>query len=1046
MIPAFCDSMGHHQATWGVAPSALPRTLMQSNRPLVLLLLVALIVGGVVAWQMTTAGAPPIAPNPDAADRQQSAEPAGAAPVEGDVGPESAAADGEQRLREAVVTDPSKSDRPSIVGQVVDASGRPVADAEVAGVPGSVFSRDFRNFDFADLDIGDTNLFDPNDVMGRIRQQRDEMVTVRTDEQGRFRVRVEGTSRKVSLRVLARGHLVFGRAVERPEQQDVDVGVLQLETGAIVAGRVLDAAGNPVVGAYVARTLPFEDGLPDGMDFSFPGIEAMRDLPTGEGVRTDERGFFELAHMEAGDFSLRARHDEYPTATRKDLTVGAGRTLANVTMTMARGATIRGTVVGVPDGVNGLQVMAAARPKAGGFDPTGGLMGMIGDASELLDDMGMSFSERQCDIAADGSFELRGLKAGSRYRVWLGQQGLGFTGGGVSSERVEAAADAVDVVLRYDPGVTVTFVVVDDATGEPVERMWVQDQLRGGGGLGDLMAAARPGNARQQTYPEGRVTVADLRPKEKQKLHVTIQAVGYDELKREEIELPAGGAGNVDLGTLRLTPTPVLNVTVLAAETGRPLSGARVRVELDEDRGDDAGAAMMRRFGVGGGAGPDSGRTDSSGKCALNAVEGAQSRLDVTRRGFAPQRVVVPPVDGGATEQVVRMLVGGAAEVLVRGPDEQPMAGIDVDHRTPLGDSDRRKTDEQGVARFEHLTPGEHEFRIAAIGGGMFAAEFARATGRDQAMEPWLAVEIADGEAANVTLTKSPTARLTGVVRENGMPLAGARVSFREGQQGAGDGDVATNMMESVMGRMGQASTRTAKTGDDGVFELSELPSGAHSLRVTHRDRAMASTVLVTLRDGDNRFDVDLEMTTLRGVVRDPEGNPVAGAKVTVARKSANGEGARVGRMVSGMMPGMGFGGSSQTTADDGSFELRGVAADAALEVHATAKGLAPATVEATVALGEARDGVDVQLGAAGRIEVTVAEKAMFAAVQATYVTETDERVDPVMQLMRRGKGVLQGLRPGTWEVTYQGMNRGEGEPPKRTVEVVAGQTATVDF
>ena len=69
--------------------------------------------------------------------------------------------------------------------------------------------------------------------------------------------------------------------------------------------------------------------------------------------------------------------------------------------------------------------------------------------------------------------------------------------------------------------------------------------------------------------------------------------------------------------------------------------------------------------------------------------------------------------------------------------------------------------------------------------------------------------------------------------------------------------------------------------------------------------------------------------------------------------------------------------------------------------------------------------------------------------------------------MLRRGKGTIEGLRPGTWEITLetmeslggqfggrfggrqgqQGQNPSPVEPTrKRTVEVVAGQTVDVEL
>ena len=82
-------------------------------------------------------------------------------------------------------------------------------------------------------------------------------------------------------------------------------------------------------------------------------------------------------------------------------------------------------------------------------------------------------------------------------------------------------------------------------------------------------------------------------------------------------------------------------------------------------------------------------------------------------------------------------------------------------------------------------------------------------------------------------------------------------------------------------------------------------------------------------------------------------------------------------------------------------------------------------------------------LSAAGKIKVTVASAPPFAAVTARWLGEGKE--GRKMQMLRAGKGTLDGLRPGAWEVAMEGGSAGD-EAQKRTVEVVANETVAVDF
>ncbi|MCA8973845.1 MAG: carboxypeptidase regulatory-like domain-containing protein [Planctomycetes bacterium] len=1013
---------------------------MQSNRTLGIVFLLVLLLGAVAAWQFGGFGDQAITPDAGSPDGASPAPTATAVEADhGEAGSTQTTTESSS-VREAVAshggTDPGL---PAIVGQIVGPDDQPIADAEVLGVPGVVFSPTMGSLD--DIDLADTDAFDPEKTTERMRAQARDRVAVRSDAEGRFRVRVEGTQRAVSVRVLARGYLILQKSVRRPIDRDADLGTLKLEPGAIVAGRVVDPQGNPIAGADVARILEMERDNPFGIDIVLPGQDAMRNLTTGESAETDSAGRFELAHVDAGEFSLRARHADHPSALRDGLAVAAGQTLPDVLVTMQRGARISGRVRDLPADQTGLSVMASARPKPKGNDPAGGIFGMFGD-TDLMSDFGMAFSERRATIGADGAFELRGLKADQTYRLWVGREVLGFGGNGVCSQRIEAAADSNGIELRYEVGITVTFSVVDDESGEPVESLWVDDRLRGGGGFADMISFD-VNRGRNKRYPGGKVTLANLRPKKEQKLELSIDAIGHAGYQRKDIALPA--SGSLDLGVVRLRPNPVVQVTVLAADDDQPVANAKV--ELQAASSNDR-ANRFVRFAGGGTAGPHSARTDESGQCTLNAIGDGDGKVEVTCKDFAPASAAIA---AGRGELTLRLVRGGNAEVTVLDPAHKPLAEIRVEHRTPAGEIDRQRTDAAGITSFSHLTPGQHAFRIAQSGDGLgFAVRMAgRDLESDGAESGWQEVDIVDRATAALTLEKSPTARLHGIVRENGIPLAGARVTFLEG---GGEGGPEMQVAGLMGDMFGQGSKGRSKTGDDGAFELTELPSGSHRLRITHKDRAMPSEIGVTLIDGDNAQDIELDMTTLRGIVRDPQGNPVAGARVTARRAPAvNGaDNAGMARMVQGLLPGMRSGADAQETDDNGAFELRGVAADVRLLVEASAKGMAPATTEAKVARGQTVSNIEVKLGQAGKIAVTIADTQSnpFAAATAKYVGDDEDAdsVAPVMQILRRGKGTLDGLRPGKWEVEYRGMSRGDQPPQKRVVEVVAGETTTVDF
>jgi hypothetical protein len=413
-------------------------------------------------------------------------------------------------------------------------------------------------------------------------------------------------------------------------------------------------------------------------------------------------------------------------------------------------------------------------------------------------------------------------------------------------------------------------------------------------------------------------------------------------------------------------------------------------------------------------------------------------------------------------QHVAKLVAGGTVEVTVVDADGAPVADTRVEHTPPSGGPGSQQTAASGLTAFAKLVPGTHKFRIATRSSGLDRGMgFFPGGGQQRAAgAAWESVEVADGAVAKLRIVKAPAAKpvaLRGVVRENGAPLEDARVAFVTGT-GAGEASGnAEDMMASAFAGMAGGAGRNARTGADGGYALKNVAAGAHRLRVTHKGRAMPTTVAVTLVDGDNTFDVELETTVLRGTVRDAQGKPVADATVGVrvaAAEDAAGTADQVQDLIQGAMPGLdlgaGMGRSTVKTAADGSYELRGVQAGVRVRVRASAKGYAAASSEPVEpARGGTLAGVDVQLTSAGSIEVVAQGTGAFTTARATLeagaAANGAGQVVPVFQILRNGKCRLDGLRAGRWKVEL--VVPGEGTAKQtRLVDVVAGETARVEF
>jgi protocatechuate 3,4-dioxygenase beta subunit len=908
-------------------------------------------------------------------------------------------------------------------------------------------------------------------------------------------------------------------------QEDVDVGTLVLKRGAVISGRVVDNKSQPVANASVMRRgndaaqdptqagrgtggrggpgsqfmmMGGGPGGPGGMEFM--GGEAM-DLMRGMvgDVLTDADGRFEMPNEAPGEFSLRVRHAEYPPASRDGLSLALGQTMADVLIVLEPGAEIRGHVSAIPDSAKNVRVLAGRVQQNAGGNGNDMFGGMGAQFMEMMGDFALA-AERSAEVAADGTFAVKGLPVGQRFRIWVTQGGRGSFSSQVCSERVEVQSGTKDVELRFDPGSTVTAKVVDAKTGKPVEVLYVRDQLEGGG-MADMMGAMTGmmgRNGRARTYPQGLVTLSSLRPKEKQTLRLTIEAIGYRKFEQREIALPP--QGTVDLGTVRLEPMPVVRVEV-KTKKGEPVAEATVRLRGQRQSGGNDFASMMENFAngdmgnipgpmgmMGGGGGIGQAKTDEKGRAVLNAIVDGPFTVVVNEKNFAPftSEQIAPRPDADI-EQKVTLLVGGTVEVTALDAEGKPVADARIERQATNGPNDNKQGDANGRAVFEHLPPGTHRFRLATgAGGGPMQFMMGGRGGRNRgagagggggggaaAEAEWQSVEVADEARAELTLSKDATATLTGIVRENGQPLAGARVQFLSGpgdDQPAAGGN--RDPMAAAMDMFGQmGGGRGERTDDQGRYTLKELKAGQHRVRVTATGRSMATTVKVFLRNGNNVQDFDLDSASVRGTVVDPSGKPVAGATVRVVAANDTtpsfdgmvqgmnfgGRGGRGGMNLGGMMGG----GNTVTTEADGRFELKGVQTGASLVVRASAKGFAGGESAPFDALASGKDGIEVKLNAGGTIKVTASSNQPFAAVSAVMEGDGAGKAGPTFALLNNGTATLEGLRPGTWRVSMQagmgGMFGGRGGRGGNNananagnegvvVTVVAGQTVEVSL
>lgn len=1018
-----------------------------------LVALVALVLGGVFLF---TRGDHARAPEAGAAPaKSEDARPAVAAPTKPDapLADDPSASDAAERTAIAAnaASTPAASagatkSAPAgveLTGVVLNASGAPVVGAKVfAGAEGG--------FDFAL----------PMDLLGESSAgaRRKEALT---DGEGRFRLTGVGAGRQTVAVRAPKFAPYDARDVVIPTGANHDLGVITLELGGVLSGRVVDRRGAAVAGAHVRRVLETQTG---GL-FVFGGSLA----PSVELAQSAVDGSFLIDTLPVGPFKLRVWHEDYPDQTASGSVEVAGQVVAPLSIVLDDGYTIAGRVTGAPaSAANELLVRASPVREGGGdfdFDFDTGFEIQGGEA-------------RSVEVAADGAFEVRGLRAEQDYNLMLKRTARpeAFDFGQRLSVRVQARAGARGVEIAFRPESSLAFQVIDARTREPIEQLEVM------AGVGFAMPiASQPGEQRGR-YKEGRVRAGNLRPRQSEdRATLTIEAVGYRDWSREDIVLVEGQT--VDLGVIELQPTPVVTVTVVDDATGAPVRDARVSLRKVREPSQGGSFEARRSISVRAGPGGDdeptdeldfdgsdsrSARSDERGEARVTSFDGERCELTVSHAKFAPFKSEPFVCSVTGDERTVRLRLGGSALVKLIDASGAPLVGGRVERRDSAqaaagemlfghGANSSAVTDAKGVARFERLAEGVHEFRPAKkesglIGGG---GAFVMVAGMGSEDGEWSSAQVRDGETTELTLQAPLELEVTGVVTEGGEPLAGAAVSLAKKPS-----PDAPRMPPMPFGGGEQA-----RTDSRGEYQLSGVEPGEYTLTVTHSARAMPTELDVRVGERDVRQDVALSLAIVEGRVVGADGKPIAGARVAAERQREGGQARPMMRMVIASDSGgtsMLSGGAQAPevfTDDDGRYSLRGVATEVKIVVSADAKGMQQArSAPLSVGENELKRGVDLTLVAAGSLEVSVfradGSPAQMVVVTATPTGDGASAADRKTGFIQEnGKTTLEGLAAGQWRVTVRPV--GPGTPsgpgaaagaPEQVVQIKQRESTPVRF
>ncbi|QDU83424.1 Alpha-2-macroglobulin MG1 domain protein [Planctomycetes bacterium Pla163] len=365
---------------------------------------------------------------------------------------------------------------------------------------------------------------------------------------------------------------------------------------------------------------------------------------------------------------------------------------------------------------------------------------------------------------------------------------------------------------------------------------------------------------------------------------------------------------------------------------------------------------------------------------------------------------------------------------------------------------------ELGGVRIEHKAPGDDEVRTRLKASDRGRARFkGLVPGEHQfRIEPrngeaetaWQTAMVGPGTRADVVLLGPARGRVVGRVTEGGQPLANANVSI-----GRADGNDEQRWQRSGRrgGRMVSGSSTT--TGADGRFTVDDLEYGEYVVRVAHDERAMEETKSVTLDRAEVGVDVALSICGIEGVVVDTSGDPILGAEVVAVAQDGertedpwgswgNFDDPSVVQLEAvGSAPG-------RRTNATGAFKLRGLQSGAPIKLVVTHPNALRAETEVFVlAPDELRTGMRIVVEPAGSIGLSV--KGANTGFYQITATKADGSAVQQAYLWRGNGGSLDALEPGDWKLELKKGTRGDVEPvvlQVREVEVLPGQRLEVEF
>jgi hypothetical protein len=468
-------------------------------------------------------------------------------------------------------------------------------------------------------------------------------------------------------------------------------------------------------------------------------------------------------------------------------------------------------------------------------------------------------------------------------------------------------------------------------------------------------------------------------------------------------------AGERRAPTLALEPAQAVS-GIVVDEQGRPVAGVEVKAELQPG----SRPRSMAGWGTGGTA-----LTSAAGAFRIPTLfAGLAHELKLTRRGYAPTRTSVPPIEPGRQAVPLRLVLrkGRTGTGRVVSQTDQPVAGATV-VLEPEASGDimiRMSRARDDSSRFEATAGADGRFEIPDLPPGTFNLT-ARGPGYAPITVPGLVVP--EGGGVNLGIDLGTIALVRGVALEgfvtgtDGKPVEGARVAVAE----------ASN--DPLSGLRGSDGPPAAVTGQDGFFRVEDRRAGETvNVDVQRAGYASGSAPGVLVPSQEPLRIVLKPTSAVEGRTIDPDGKPVAGAEILLNPTGPTSMGPGFVMFSTASM-------KQATSGDDGAFRIEDVP-PGSFELRAAAAGRQ--SVEMTnleVLSGQDLKGVNVVLAAGAVIGGRVL--ASGRPVPGAQVELVEPETSMARMIIRAssaradGDGYyrLDGITPG--ERTFQAESKG---------------------